>query len=33
MYGNLNQNMDDKFFVQGIFVIFQKVHSKWKLSK
>jgi hypothetical protein len=26
MYGSLNQNMDDKFFVQGIFVIFQKVN-------
>jgi hypothetical protein len=33
MYGNPNQSMDDKFFVQGIFVIFQKVNSKWKLFK
>jgi hypothetical protein len=33
MYGNPNQNMDDKFFVQVIFVIFQKVNPRWNLSK
>jgi hypothetical protein len=33
MYGSPNQNMDDKYFVLGIFVNFQKVNSRSKLSK
>jgi hypothetical protein len=33
MYGSPNQSMDDKFFVQGIFVIFQKVSYRLNLSK
>jgi hypothetical protein len=28
MYGSLDQNMDDKFFIQRIFVIFQEVQSQ-----
>jgi len=33
MYGSPNQSMDDKIFIQRIFVIFQEVGPKWYLSK
>jgi hypothetical protein len=33
MYGSPNQSMGYKFCVQGIFVIFQKVNSRWNFSK
>jgi hypothetical protein len=33
MYGSLDQSMDDKFFIQKFFVIFQEFGPKWYLSK
>ncbi len=33
MYGNLDQNMDDKFLIQKIAVIFQEVSPRWYLFK
>jgi hypothetical protein len=32
MYGNPNQNMDDMFLIQIIYIIFQEVSLRWYFS-